>query len=258
LSASTIDPRIRARRIAVQRDVGRKRLRRLTIGAAAVAIVVCTWGITLTPLLDVDHIEVRGAVHSGAETVQQATGIAHGDALLTVHLGRAASRITRLPWVQSVEVHRSWPGTVTVDVVERTATAAVPAKAGGWILLDATGRQLALTPAPAAGILRIKLAPVATDLGAQVDAGTSAVLQLASTVPVSLKETLVELRPDPGGTVEGTVRLRNGQLCTVLFGRPTQAAAKWLAVLSVLQDASPDRLFAIDVRVPAAPALTRH
>jgi cell division protein FtsQ len=258
VSASTIDPRIRARRIAVQRDVGRKRLKRLTVGASVVAVVVGTWGITLTPLLDVDHIEVTGALHSGPEAVQQATGIAYGDALLTAHLGRAASRVARLPWVQTVEVHRSWPGTVTVEVVERTATAAVPSKAGGWLLLDATGRQLALTAAPPAGILRIKIAPVVPALGSQVEADTSAVLELAATVPVSLKDTLIELRPDPGGAVEGTVRLRNGQLCTVLFGRPTQASAKWLAVLTILQDTDPARLFAIDVRVPGAPALTRH
>jgi len=258
LSASTIDPRIRARRIAVQRDEGRKRLRRLTVVASVAAVVVGVWGITLTPLLDVDHIEVAGASHSGPEAVQAATGIALGDALLTTHLGRAASRIAKLPWVQTVEVHRAWPGTVRIEVAERTATAAVPVKAGGWVLLDATGRQLALTPAPEAGVLHLKIPPIVPALGQPLRAGTSAALELAATVPVSLRPQLVELRPAAAGAVEGTVRLRNGALATVLFGQPTQAPAKWLALLSVLQDADPARVIAIDVRVPAAPALTRR
>jgi cell division protein FtsQ len=258
LSTSTIDPRIRARRIAVQRDEGRKRLRRVTIVAGVAAVVLALWGVTLTPLLDVDHIEVAGAAHSGPEAVQAATGIALGDSLLTAHLGQAASRIARLPWVQTVEVHRRWPGTVRVEVAERTATAAVPEKAGGWVLLDATGRQLALTPAPEPGVLPLKIPPITPALGTPLRAGTSAALELAATVPVSLRPTLVELRPAADGAVEGTVRLRNGALATVLFGQPTQAPAKWLALLSVLNDLDPARVVAIDVRVPAAPALTRR
>lgn len=258
LSTSTIDPRIRARRIAVQRDEGRKRLRRLAIASGVVGSLTALWGITLTPLLDVDHVRVEGATHSGPEAVQAATGIALGDALLSAHLGRAASRVADLPWVQTVEVHRQWPGTVRVEVVERTATAAVPVKAGGWLLLDATGRQLAVTPAPEAGVLHLQIAPVVPALGETLRAGTSAALELAATVPVSLRDRLLELRPGPADTVEGTVRLRNGATATVRFGQPTQAAAKWLALLSVLDDADPARIATIDVRVPGAPALTRR
>jgi cell division protein FtsQ len=258
VSTSTIDPRIRARRIAVQRDEGRKRLRRVTVVAVACGVLASLWGITLTPLLDVDHLEVTGATHSGPEAVRAATGIALGDALLTAHLGRAASRIARLPWVQTVELHRGWPGTVRIEVIERAATAAVPAKAGGWLLLDATGRQLALAPQPPDGTLHLEVAPVVPRLGAVLDAGTSAALELAATVPVSLRDRLVALRPTAGGAVEGTVRLRDGALATVVFGQPTQAPAKWLALLSVLDDASPDGVTSIDVRVPAAPALTRR
>jgi cell division protein FtsQ len=155
-------------------------------------------------------------------------------------------------------VHRHWPGTVRVEVVERTAAAAVPVQAGGWVLLDATGRQLALAPDPGAGVLHLQVPPVVPALGATLGAATSAALALAATVPASLRDRLVELRPGPTGTVEGTVKLRDGALATVRFGQPTQAAAKWLALLSVLDDADPARITTIDVRVPGAPALTRR
>jgi cell division protein FtsQ len=258
LNTSTIDPRIRARRIAVQRDEGRKRLRRLTIVSGVAATVAGLWGVTLTPLLDVDHVEVLGATHSGPEAVQAATGIRLGDALLTVHLGRVASRVADLPWVQTVVVHRHWPGAVRVEVVERTATAAVPVKAGGWVLLDVDGRQLAVVPDPGPGVLHVEVAPVVPSLGHHLVDGTADVLRLAATRPASLQDRLLSLKPGPAGTVEGTVKLPTGATAAVRFGQPTQAAAKWLALLSILDKADPARILAIDVRVPSAPALTRR
>jgi cell division protein FtsQ len=258
LSTSTIDPRIRARRIAVQRDEGRKRLRRLSLLSGVAATLAGLWGITLTPLFDVDHVVVTGATHSGAEAVQTATAIQRGDALLTVQLGRAASRVADLPWVQTVEVHRQWPGTVRVEVVERTATAAVPVKAGGWVLLDADGRQLALVPDPGPGVLHVEVPPVVPALGHRLLDGTAELLRLAATRPASLQDRLLTLKPGPGATVEGTVKLRTGATAVVYFGESTQAAAKWLALLSILDKADPARTTSIDVRVPSAPALTRR
>ncbi|MCU1373254.1 MAG: cell division protein [Actinomycetia bacterium] len=258
MSTSTIDPRIRARRIAVQRDEGRKRLRRLGLVSSVAAVGAGLWGITLTPVLDVDHVAVVGATRSGVEAVQAATGIARGDALLTAHLGRAASRVADLPWVQTVEVHRHWPGTVRVEVVERTAVAAAPVQAGGWVLLDAEGRQLAVTPDPGPGILHVEVPPVVPSLGHPLAAGADAVLRLAATRPLSLQDRLLALKPGPAGTVDGTVKLPTGATAVVRFGQPTQAPAKWLALLSILQDADPARITTIDVRVPSAPALTRR
>lgn len=260
---TTIDPRIRARRIAVQRDEGRKRLRRLVLGTGGVVIAVGLWGLTRTPLLDVDHVRVAGAHRSGAAAVAAAAGIEAGDALLTTDVGAAAERIAALPWVQTVDVSRKWPGTVEIAVVERQAAAAVPAKVAGgeparWILVDASGRQLEVVPDPGPGVLRIEVPPVSPETGALLGKGADAVLELASGRPAALQDRLLAMRPAPGGAVEATVRLPNDLLATVRFGRPTQASVKWLALLTVLEGAEPAGLQVIDVRVPSAPALTRR
>ena len=253
-----IDPRIRARRIAVQRDEGRKRLRRFGIATGVVASLAACGGIAITPALDVDHVVVTGATRSGGDAVAAATGVHRGDPLVTAHLGRAAHRVAALPWVQSVDVHRGWPGTLRVDVVERHATAAVPAKAGGWILLDASGRQLAVAPDPGPAVLHVEVTPLVPRLGTNIASGADATLRMAASAPAVLHDRLLSLKPAPGGEVEGRVILRNGAKATILLGQPTQAAAKWLALLSVLDDTEPARLDRIDVRVPSAPALTRH
>lgn len=258
MSTSSIDPRIRARRIAVQRDEGRKRLRRFGIASGVVATGAALWGLTLTPLLDVDRVRVGGGGRTGQEAILAATGISRGDALLTADVGAAADRIADLPWVQTVEVSRRWPGTVAIEVVERTPTAIVPARGGGWLLLDATGRQLAVQEAPEPGTLSIEVPPVSPEIGTQLVSGTNAALELAATIPPSMRDRLLGLRPSGGGAVEGRVRLRDGAEALVLFGRPTQTSAKWLALLGVLEQAEPARLAKIDVRVPSAPALTRR
>lgn len=258
MSTSTIDPRIRARRIAVRRDEGRKRLRRLGVLGGVTAVLAGAWGLSLSPVLDVDHVRVRGASRSGAATVAVATGISRGDALLTVDLGRAAKRAAALPWVQTVRVERHWPGTVRVSVVERTATAAVPSKGGGWVLLDAEARQLEAVPEPPAGVLRIAVPAVEPAIGRSLRHGADPGLELAATVPERLRDRLLSLRPGPGGTVQGTVRLDGDAEATVLFGTPAQADAKWVALASVLAGADLSGVGTIDVRVPAVPALTRR
>lgn len=253
---ATIDPRIRARRIAVQRDEGRKRLRRVLGALVAAAVVASLWGLTRTPLLDVDHVDVRGATNSGAAAVLRTSGVHRGSAIVTVALGRAAHRIAALPWVETVEVHRRWPGTVVIDVVERRPVAFVPANKG-VVLLDRVGRQLATVDVPPAKLLRVDVAPIRPKLGADVASGPRAVLDLAGTLPDALADRIVALRPEKDGTVTGTVKLKNGASAVVLLGAPIQTGAKWLALATILEDADPARLVQIDVRVPGAPALTR-
>ena len=64
LARPGVDPRLRARRIQVRRDEGRKRLRWAALGGAGVA---CSWGAGLvleSPLFAVNDVEVTGAVYT--------------------------------------------------------------------------------------------------------------------------------------------------------------------------------------------------
>ena len=251
-----IDPRIRARRIEVQRDQGRRRLRKLVVAATVAAVLAGGWGITRTPLLDVDHVRITGAARTGDLRIVGTSGIHLGDALLTAPLGRAAHRIADRPWVQTVRVRRSWPGTVVITVVERTPIAAIPVQGGQWVLVDAQSRQLELVKDPDPKLVRVDAPPVVPKLGTDLAGRVSSVLQVAGSIPAALHQQIVSLRPATGGMVEGSVRLRNGAEAWLRFGTPTQLAAKWLAILSVLEDVDPAHVAGIDVRVPAAPALT--
>ena len=254
----SIDPRIRARRIEVRRNEGRRRLRRLRalgIGCASAAFV---WWLTLTPLLDVDHIRVRGADHSGSDTVRSALGIQLGDALLTADVDSAAKALVKLPWVATARVKRSWPGTVSITVVERVPVAAIAAKTGGWMLVDRGGRQLATQEEPALDLVRIAGRALSPDLGAIAPDQYRAALDLAAAIPPSMRGAVAAVWPQRDGSLEATVALRGGGGTAVArFGVADQLEAKLVALAAVLERADLDRIRVIDLRVPSAPALTR-
>ncbi len=136
-----IDPRMRARRIAVQRGTGRKRLRRV-VDVSLLAVVALGFLLALrTPLLDVDAVEVSGNERTTTEEVVEAAGIARGDQLIDLDLHAAGEAVTTLPWVLQAELHRGIDGAVVVDVTERTPVAVVGEGAEA-LLVDAEGRVL--------------------------------------------------------------------------------------------------------------------
>lgn len=251
------DPKIRARRIEVQRDAGRKRLRRLAIAGCIAGILAGLYALTLTPLLDVDDIRVDGATRTGTDAVLAAIDIRRGDALLTADVGGAADALAELPWVERAEVRRSWPGAISIELVERTPVAAIAAEGGGWVLVDRAGRQLAVEPEPALELVRVAGARIEPRLGRAAGDAYDGALDLAAVVPASLRGRIGALWPQADGAVEATVTIADGRTATVRFGTADQLESKLVALAAVLERADLANVRVIDLRVPGAPALTR-
>jgi len=124
-SSVAVDPRFRARRIAVRRDEGRRRLKRLLglVGVAAVALAAVI--VLRSPVLDVDEVAVSGTERLDAEQLREVAGIGIGRPILLADLDGAAEALEALPWIARAEVTRDLPGTVRVAVREREAAAVV-------------------------------------------------------------------------------------------------------------------------------------
>jgi cell division protein FtsQ len=252
-----IDPRIRARRIEVQRTEGRRRLRRVGIGGIVFAVLAGLWWLTTSAALDVDSFRVDGAAHTGEDAVLSAIDIRRGDALLTADVAGAARALARLPWIATAEVRRSWPGTVVIDVVERVPVAAVAARGGGWVVVDRGGRQLAVELEPALELIRVAGRPMKPALGEDAGERYRGSLDLAAVVPASMRTSIGALWPQRDGTIEATVPLPSGATAIARFGAPVQLEAKLVALAAVLERADLANIRIIDLRVPGAPALTR-
>jgi cell division protein FtsQ len=251
-SRPSVDPRIRARRIQVRRQQGRRRLRvlvGLVVLAAVAGLVVAA---AFSALFDVDSIEVTGAERTSTDEVVAASGIEPGEPLVLVDTGAAAERIGRLPWVASASVRRSVTGTVTVEVSERTPVAVLPASDGGWMAVDGDGRQLVAVPPPGPDELLVVGVEASGVAGEPVGVGAQSVLRLLEALTPAVRAEISGLGIDGSELVLDL--LRGGR---VRLGEPADLDEKLVSLETMLARVDLRCLAELDLGVPSAPALTR-
>lgn len=251
-----IDPRIRARRAQVARDRLQRSLRVARWVAMAAAVPLLLFGLTRSPGLDVDRIEVGGAQRSGVRNVASASGITFGEPITDVDLHGAARRVEMLPWVLDAVVERHLPGTVRILVVEREAVAA--ARPDGvepstpFALLDATGHVVGHAVSPM-GLPVVDVLDSLPDPGTRLPADTAQVLAVAAAMPQSIVSQIGRI-----WATDGEVRLARRAGGEVLVGGAENLDEKLLALETVLDQVDLSCLSVLDVRVASAPALTRE
>ena len=243
-----MDPRLRARRIEVARDLGRRRLRRIAALAVVTAVVLAAIAVTRSSALDVDRVTVAGAKRTGADDVRQAAGIAPGRAMTSVDPAAAVARLEDLPWVAGASVSKEWPGTVAIEIRERTPVAVV-GSGGGAVLVDRRGRVLG--PATAADRLPQAGPDPGVGVGETIPPARVAILPVLADLPAELRAEVARGTIGPGGP--GLV-LRDG--IVVRLGDATRLRAKAEAVLVLLDLPRRATMATIDVAVPDAAAVT--
>lgn len=120
-------------------------LKPLSVLLASVAVVAA-----LTLFFKVDRVLVTGCSHYTSEEVAAASGVVPGDNLVLLDKYRAAQRIyTELPYVSEVRLNRTFPDTLSIEITETTACAAIQGNGVSW-LLDAEGKLLEMVEETAA------------------------------------------------------------------------------------------------------------
>ena len=245
-----IDPRIRARRIEVRRDAGRRRLARLVDVGLVSAVVLAFVGALWTPLLDVDAIRVSGAERSGPAVVLEHAGIGVGDRLASVDLHAAGTRIAALPWVGSVSLHRRVDGVVSIVVTERTAVATV-ASGRAAVAVDASGRVLGPADGLPGPMIALTVPGTPPAPGGFLEGDQADALRLAARLALEAPGVVTSLAG------EGLT----GQLASggaVRFGDLRQLDAKLRSLRTMLDQVDLRCLAMMDLRLPGSPVLTRE
>ncbi|HEY6415295.1 MAG TPA: FtsQ-type POTRA domain-containing protein, partial [Acidimicrobiales bacterium] len=246
-----VDPRMRSRRIAVRRDQGKRRLKRVTLALGVVATVVGAAVATQTPLLDVDRVRIDGVGHTTATDVRRVAGISPGDTMIGVDAGGAAARVEDLPWVEEATVARRWPGTVEIHVTEREPLALVEVAEGRVALVDGDGRVLEVTRQPPAGLPEVTgVSSRRIAEGDELGRATRDALTILRAVRERLPGVVASVSSDLDAALAAGGEIR--------FGSTDDLDDKIVAVETVLADVDTDCLELLDVRVPGSPALTRH
>lgn len=265
-----IDPRIRERRIEVQRQQGRRRLRVVAGLAALSAMAIGGLWVLHSPLLGVQRVVVVGRSELSEPALLASAGIRVDEPLIDVSPLRAQRRLEAVPWVATARVERRWPSSLRIYLSVRHPVGQVArgsSAQGPVALVDSSGRVVAESPSPVQGLPLLVGAGPAVPLGHWLAgspgsgsagdrvAGASrsaAALALAAQLDADhLSATEVAVGAD--GTASAVIA---GGATVVSFGSAAQLPAK-VRVLRVLSaDGYLRGAARVDLAVPERPTVT--
>jgi cell division protein FtsQ len=214
-------------------------VRRVVLLLVLVALVGgAGWLVFVSSVLAVERVEVSGVHTVPATRISRAAAVPLGEPLARVDVDRVRERVEDVPVVARADIGRSWPHTVSVEVVERTPVAVV--RTGGALrLTDAEGVMFRTVASP-----RKRLPVVAVSPDAQTLPEAAAVV---SELPRPLARRVSHVEAPTIDSIE--LRLRDGR--SVVWGSAESSQLKAEVLESLLRR----RASVYDVSVPGAPTL---
>lgn len=242
------DPRLRARRIAVRRAEGRRRLRWVIAVVIAVGLSVTALVLLASPLLSIEDVEVEGAVYTDPERLAEVVANLEGEPILIADLDGAERRLEEIPWVRAARVTMHLPNRVTIQIAERAPIAHFRGADGSFRVIDVEGRVLDVIDG-----VPVDYVPIDGDgpnIAPGEFAGTSwrAAAQLANALPASLRPRVQRLGVTEAG--ELTMLLADPpseRAILVRFGFPDRYQDKLVALVNELPRHEPGSVEVIDV-----------
>lgn len=84
---------------------------------------VLVWLVWFSTVLGVRHVKIEGEESLDSNVISIRAGVPRGEPLARIDTVEIEARVAALERVEAVNVKRSWPNTITVEVIERTAVA---------------------------------------------------------------------------------------------------------------------------------------
>ncbi|HRE01016.1 MAG TPA: FtsQ-type POTRA domain-containing protein, partial [Ilumatobacteraceae bacterium] len=137
--SASIDPRLRARRIAVKRALGRKRLKWVVLAVVVVLLITSVLALLGSSLFRVQQIEVSGRSGTTNEAIEAAVAELKDTPVLLVDTHAIEEQLERSPWIREARVATDFPHGASIEVVERVPLATYPGTDGRWRIIDVEG-----------------------------------------------------------------------------------------------------------------------
>ncbi|MFI5838421.1 cell division protein FtsQ/DivIB [Catenuloplanes sp. NPDC051500] len=189
---------------SVRRFMRRARQRRIraalpwALGAAILTVAgAIGWTVYGTGVLGVRRVEVTGATMLTPAEVRAAAAVADHTPLARIDTGEVAARVEALAPVDRAVVSRGWPGTLVIEVVERTAVAVAPVSETAFAVVDDEGVVFRTEAERPAGLPLLEVAAPGPD-----DVNTRAGLEVLASLSPELQAKLISV------TVEAPARIR--------------------------------------------------
>lgn len=222
-------PRLEARKRAEKKERRRRRLRRAVLSAfALLPLGVLAWLLLSSPVLAVRAVEVQGVERLSVGAVSSTADVQLGTSLARVDTSAVRERVAALAPVAQVQVRRSWPGTLTIDVVERVGVAVADGPQGRARLVDRTGTAFATVSERPEGLPRLVVGAAGPT---PEDPATRAALEVLDGLPAALHDRVTGIGASSPTTV--TLTLGNGR--TVVWGEALEGERKAAVVQALLK-----------------------
>jgi cell division protein FtsQ len=245
--------RFRERRVAIARASGRRRLYLLLGFAGVLALFIAAMVLLHSSVFSARAIAVSGARATSVQAIEQVSGLAQHPPLIDINATALARKIESLPWIKDARVATHWPDGVSVQVKERVAIAAANVGVHRYVLIDPTGRVLAVAAAPPKGLIGVKLGrPDALVPGRQIASFDRPLLELSSAMPDDLVASIALVSDDADHNLLLTLKNKT----RVVFGSSTNLQQKLIAFATLSANHAILNEKVIDLRVPSAPVLT--
>ncbi len=244
---TSIDYRIAVRRRTVREAGARRRLGHLLLVIGFFVVVGLIALLLQSPVMAVSDIEVAGANRADVGSVLERHNVAVGVPTISVRAAEIEADVEAEPWVAKAQAVITWPGTVTITVLEHDPIAWV--KIGGeWHRASATGAILEQSQ-PSEHGARIKLPRLSGSPGTTMNGQrVTAALEFLAMLPKELRRDAVVAR---GGNSTLVARI-DGHL--VDLGSPTDMREKAAALAALIAEGLEDGA-AVSLVSPLRPAI---
>jgi cell division protein FtsQ len=242
-SSGSMDPRVRARRIAVRRAKGRKRLIWVAIAAAILLVLVGAVAVLASSLFDVRTIDVQGAVYTNPDQLSAIVDGLRGEAILLVDTRKVERQLENIAWVESARVSTQFPHRVLIDIREREPIATFAGSDGKYRVIDRDGRVLDVVDGIPIDYMLVTGANPDVEQGQFAGRPFASAAQLAIALPAEIRALTESIGVD---ATAGDLTLQFRGKITVQLGPTADLSAKLVRLLSAVRGGL-DGMCALDV-----------
>ena len=206
----------------------------------------------VSPLLQIDRVEVHGLHRVTLMEVEKFLGVEQGDSILSTDSANARERIEMIPGVKEAHVSRSLVGgVVTVNITEHRPIALAMTQQSYWALVAEDGTVLSPGMKLPPELPRLSGIRAAGGPGSSLGSDSSSLISLLVLMSPEMIEEFLALRLEDKGEIAGT--LNNST--EVLFGDNRRLGAKVVSLAATLGhlEKLETKAQLIDVAVPSVP-----
>ena len=235
-----IEPRLRERRAAVKRAIGRKRLRWILLVSLVVIVGVAALAVLGSSLFAIkeENVSIVGQVYADPAVVGAVVDDLVGTPALLVDTQTAEDRLEAIPWVDEARVRVDFPHTATIEIREREAMTTYQGPDQRYRVLDREGRVLDVRDGwPIAYLLLNGPDPVDLEPGQFAPQGYAAASDLAKTLTGSVRGQIAFIDVTASGS---TLNLYLDDGTIVRFGAARDLLDKLIRLETVLTN-NPER-----------------